>query len=80
MAISWWASALEARLSQGDLIGENVFALARHPVVPLVKTSWNGQSAFRESEWTPDGNGTCDVLALARKGIALVLTHSCERD
>ena len=80
MAISWWAPSLEARLSQGDLIEDSVFAIANNPLTPLTKHSWQGQSAWKESAWAPDSSGRGHVLAAGRRGLALVLTHSCELD
>lgn len=80
MTISWWAPALEPRLSQGDLLDDTVFALARHPLTPLTKASLGGKPGYVPGDWSPDSNGVAELLAAGRRGYALVLTHSCELD
>src|SRR5689334_5637886 len=80
MSTGWWATNLEVHLSQGDVIDDVLFAVAKAPAAPLAKASVQGKSGFVVGAWTPDSNGRCDVVATGRRGSALVLTHSCELD
>jgi len=80
MAAAWWRPLdEEARLSQGDILAETTFGLLAHPRRPLTKHAVPGGAlVWKESAWTPDGDGYCHFLARGRVATAIVLTHSCQ--
>ncbi len=75
-----WAAELDPDgLSQGDVVEDLYFANV-YPLAPAITHSVNGKSGWLASPWREDENGVCSVVARARKGLGLVLSHSCDID
>jgi hypothetical protein len=79
----WWASTLEARLSQGDVLDEVPVATLAYPPVALKKLTARAatQQWAETTDWSPArGDELTHCLARSRRAAVLVLSHSCDLD
>ncbi len=77
----WWSDQIDPDgLSQGDIVDELVFANV-YPLTPVERKSVHGHSGWVVlPNWPTKADHTCHVAAIARKGLGLILSHSCDID
>ena len=81
MTAGWWATKLEARISQGDVLREVLVGQATRPPVFLAKTSVGGKRVWEErSNFEPDNDGLGHVLARGRLVPVIIVSHDCTMD
>jgi len=78
MPESWWASILQAKISQGDVFRELVWGGSPPSVSYLKKISQAGKRAWQESDtFEADNDGLGFFLARGRIVPCIVLSHDC---
>ncbi|WP_017757036.1 hypothetical protein [Pseudacidovorax intermedius] len=78
---SYWAAALEADLSQGDLISDAWIGATVVPRTGLKhSTGKGGVKIWSESPFAAGPDGAGHFLARGRESFSLVLSQSCEID
>jgi len=79
--VGFWAAAVSADLSPGDLLVGALVGASVFPTVPLKsKTYKAGETAWSATPWSSSGDGRGHFLANGRMTSVMVISHSCEID
>jgi len=79
MPTTWWATELEEKLSQGDVIKQLLVGASPHKPTYLQKgTDSHGKRVWEEiQDWKGDNTGLGNFLAQGRIVPCIVLSHDC---
>jgi hypothetical protein len=82
MPVGWWATKLESRLSQGDVLEQVLIGAPTRPPVFLAKAMIAGKRVVWEEQLhlEPDNDGLGYFLARGRVVPAIVVSHDCTMD
>jgi len=78
MPTTWWATKLEEKLSQGDVIKQLLVGASPHKPTYLQKGTDSGRRVWEEiQDWKGDHTGLGNFLAQGRIVPCIVLSHDC---